>query len=180
MTLFGDPQACKLSRMPSVEVKPCSQELIDLLERLDQSQLDLAHHRERWDLQQQGLAIYLTAWQQDQVVGRMTLLKESKYQPIRDAFPGYWEMNALEARPQGRGVGTVLINTAEQWVAESGGPGLGVGVGPDNNGARRLYERLGYVEWSEGRVIDEWDERDESGRLVRAHADECLYLLKSR
>lgn len=87
-------------------------------------------------------------------------------------------MNALEARPQGRGVGTVLIQAAEKRAAEHGATELGLGVGPDNVGARRPYLRLGCVEWPQGLVVDEWDERDESGRVVRAHADECLYLLK--
>jgi hypothetical protein len=52
-------------------------------------------------------------------------------------------------------------------------------MGPDNTGVRGLYRELGYVETQLSEVIDEWGERDESGRGVRAHAGACLYPMKS-
>ena len=161
-----------------MEIRPCTQESIRQLERLGRSPAEMAHHRERWAWQEQGVAVYLLAWRDGQDVGRTTPLKESKYETVRSAFPGIWAMNALEARPQGRGVGTLLITAAEQRAAESGCTVLGLAVGPENLRARALYERLGYVEWRRGRVIDVWDECDDAGRVVRAHADECVYLVK--
>ncbi|MEP6665417.1 MAG: GNAT family N-acetyltransferase [Nocardioidaceae bacterium] len=161
-----------------MEVSPCTRESIQCLEQLNQSWADMLHHRERWAWQQQGTAIYLLAWQNGQVVGRTTLLKGSKYDEVRAALPDLWEMNALEARPQGRGVGTLLIKASEQRAAENGVPAFGLAVEPENLGAHRLYQRLGYDEWPQSRVIDEWDEYDELGRLLHTHADDCLYLLK--
>jgi ribosomal protein S18 acetylase RimI-like enzyme len=162
----------------SVEVGPCTLDSMRVLEELATDGAELAHHRQRWAWQNRGIAIYLLAWQDDLVVGRATLLKGSKYEEVRAAFPRAWEMNALEARPQGRGVGTRLIAEAERHAAACHAPVLGLAVGPDNTGARRLYRRLGYGETQLREVIDEWDERDELGRVIRVHADACLYLMK--
>jgi GNAT superfamily N-acetyltransferase len=85
---------------------------------------------------------------------------------------------SVEARPPGRGIGTMLIKTAEQLAVENGCLLTGLAVSPRNLDARRLYQRLGYVEWPGGLVVDRWDERDDTGRLLRSHADHCLYLVK--
>jgi ribosomal protein S18 acetylase RimI-like enzyme len=169
---------CERHGVGSMKVGPCTRESMRRLEALATDHADLVHHRERWAWHGQGTAIYLLAWQDDRLVGRATLLKASKYEEVRAAFPGAWEMIALEARPQGRGVGTRLIAEAERQAAASQAPVLGLAVGPDNAGARRLYRRLGYVETQLREVIDEWEERDKVGRVVRAHADACLYLMK--
>lgn len=87
-------------------------------------------------------------------------------------------MNALEARPQGQGIGTATIGAAENEAARRGASVVGLAVEVDNDGARRLYERLGYVQWGHGLVIDRWTERDDRGEVVREHADECFYFTK--
>ncbi|HEU4949003.1 MAG TPA: hypothetical protein VFT31_17780 [Kribbella sp.] len=48
----------------------------------------------------------------------------------------------------------------------------------DNPRARRLYERLGYVRWTGGQVLDEWTEQNEDGSIIRTHRDSCDYFLK--
>ena len=52
-------------------------------------------------------------------------------------------------------------------------------VEPDNERARRLYDRLGYRDWGRGTVVDEWAERDENGNVLVLHRDECSYLVRS-
>jgi RimJ/RimL family protein N-acetyltransferase len=50
-----------------------------------------------------------------------------------------------------------------------------LGVGVDNPGARRLYERLGYADWGHGIIVETWVERDRDGPPVRV--SERLHVL---
>lgn len=164
--------------MDPVVVRPCSADDLSRLKRSVVPADALAHHRERCGMQQRGAARYLLAWSGDTVVGRVTLLHASKYAGVRERG-ALWEMNALEAVPQGRGVGTLLVTAAEE-VARAEGPGvLGLAVEPSNAGALRLYERLGYRDWGDGMVLDEWTERGTDGRVLREHRTPCRYLLKA-
>lgn len=46
---------------------------------------------------------------------------------------------------RGRGVGTLLMNTARSFAVLSGGKGMVLETATDNLNAQRLYESLGYV-----------------------------------
>lgn len=139
---------------------------------------DMLHHEERWASQLHREAVYLLAWHGPEVVGRVTLLFRSRYPEVRLLLAGAAEMNALEARPQGQGIGTALILAGQQEARRYGARVLGLAVEVQNHGARRLYERLGYVLWQHGLVIDRWTQRDDTGRAVSEQADECFYLTK--
>ena len=140
---------------------------------------DRAHHEERLRMQERGEATYLVAWRGDRPCGRVTILHCSKYAEVRRVLGRFPELNALEAIPQGHGIGSQLIASAEERAAATGHPTIGLAVGYDNPAALRLYLRLGYVEWRHGTVIDRWIERDEAGEVVGVHADPCRYLVKS-
>jgi GNAT superfamily N-acetyltransferase len=139
---------------------------------------DRAHHEERSRMHQRGEATYLVAWTGPMPCGRGTVLHRSKYKVIRDAMGDFPEMNALEATPQGAGIGSRLIASAVERAKAMGACRIGLAVEHENTRARRLYERLGYVEWKGGEVIDRWLERDSRGNVVREHADPCSYLVK--
>ncbi|GAB3917745.1 hypothetical protein GCM10011575_41730 [Microlunatus endophyticus] len=160
-----------------LRVEPCSE--LDLERLLSQDLVPhvAAHHRERFALQGAGAATYLLAWRGHQNVGRATIYNESKYRPVRVTYPATAEINALEAYPQRQGIGTALIAAAESRAAHRRFPSIGLAVEPSNPDARRLYERLGYVLWGRGRVVDEWVEPRDDGDLV--HRDPCDYLIKS-
>ncbi|MEV4534004.1 GNAT family N-acetyltransferase [Asanoa sp. NPDC049518] len=53
---------------------------------------------------------------------------------------------------RGRGYGTALVHAAEDLVRSRGHARVVLGVGVGNPAARRLYERLGYVEWPHGTI----------------------------
>lgn len=112
------------------------------------------------------------------VVGRATLLLRSRYPQVCSLCPGLAEINALEARPQGEGIGTALIMAAEQQARQRSVPIVGLAVDVTNDGARRLYVRLGYALWPHGTVIDHWAPRDDEGQVLGEQADECFYLTK--
>ena len=58
-----------------------------------------------------------------------------------------WLLGDLFTTPnaRGRGVATLLMNTARSYVVLSGGKGMVLETATDNFNAQRLYESLGYV-----------------------------------
>jgi RimJ/RimL family protein N-acetyltransferase len=50
-------------------------------------------------------------------------------------------------------------------------------VGVDNPNARRLYERLGYVDWDHGTIAGTWVERDHHGSPITL-SETCHVLVK--
>ena len=139
---------------------------------------DRFHHGERSRMHERGEATYLLAWDGELPCGRVTLFHRSKYEQVRDALGNFPELNALEATPRGRGIGSKLVAAAEARTTAVGAHRIGLAVDHGNVAARRLYERLGYVEWEHGDVVDRYAERDGSGRVVAEHADLGAYLVK--
>lgn len=58
-----------------------------------------------------------------------------------------WLLSDLFTAPaaRGRGVGTLLMNTARSFALSTGAKGLILETATDNYGAQRLYESVGYV-----------------------------------
>lgn len=160
-----------------MDIRPATQADMDGL--IAPAEPAAQHHlRERWATQQQGGGLFLLAHLDGEVVGHTMLFRASKYDEVRDAHD-VAEINALHAYVQGQGIGTAIIRAAEAIAAgEWSRAGIGLAVGADNPGARRLYERLGYRLLEGDPVIDRWTEKDADGNVVRAHADPCDYLLK--
>lgn len=89
---------------------------------------------------------------------------------VRTAFPGVPMLNHLEVAPgwQGQGIGTRLVRAAEDAARRRGFDRIVLGVGVDNPDAKRLYERLGYVDWENGPVVARWTEPDGAGGVREA------------
>ncbi|MBI1682486.1 GNAT family N-acetyltransferase [Caulobacter hibisci] len=81
--------------------------------------------------------------------------------PHPDVQPGHGELYriyVLKAH-QGGGAGSLLLNTALDWLEQDGPRPLWIGVWSENYGAQRLYGRLGFEKVGEyffpvGRVQD--------------------------
>lgn len=69
--------------------------------------------------------------------------------------PGSWYVNAVATAPayRGQGVGSALMQLAEQLAMKSGADALSLIVAEENVAARRLYERLGYQEMARQAII---------------------------
>lgn len=69
-------------------------------------------------------------------------------QELENEAPGSWYVNVLACHPGFRnlGIGSALMRQAEELAREAGLGNLSVIVFDTNKGARRLYERHGYVE----------------------------------
>src|ERR671921_290722 len=75
---------------------------------------------------------------------------------IRPAAAGDLE---VAGRRQRRGIGTALVRGGEDTARRFGRDLIALGVGLDNPGARRLYERLGYTDWGHGPTVASWQEQ---------------------
>jgi GNAT superfamily N-acetyltransferase len=87
---------------------------------------------------------------------------------VRRHLPGVPRLDHLEVLGPftRRGIGTALIRAAEDTARRLGHEQLALGVGVDNRGARRLYERLGYADWGHGTVVGTWVEYPDAGPPV--------------
>jgi GNAT superfamily N-acetyltransferase len=113
-----------------------------------------------------NLGELLVAWLNDIPVGDVYLWCEELEEPeLREAYPGVPLLNHLEVAPahQGKGIGTALVHAAEDAARARGYDRVVLGVGSDNPSAKRLYERLGYVDWGKGPIVARWTEPDGQG-----------------
>jgi GNAT superfamily N-acetyltransferase len=162
-----------------MDIRPAGLADVDrLVASLEQYPAAQHHIRGRWATQERGNGVYLIAHRDGEVVGQTMVLRESKYDEVRAASAPA-EINGLDAYVKNQGVGTALIRAAEATAIEWGRPAIGLAVGLDNPGARRLYDRLGYQLLHGLRVLDHWTEQAADGTVVRSHADPCDYLLKT-
>jgi ribosomal protein S18 acetylase RimI-like enzyme len=81
--------------------------------------------------------------------------------------PGTGTLFQLSVHPalQSCGIGTLLIQAAEQRIRARGLHRAALGVEKSNPRARALYDRLGYTAY--GRAPDSWDEQVPDGTIVR-------------
>ena len=99
---------------------------------------------------------------------RLSLADEPE---LRRHLPGVPLLNHLEVLParQSRGIGTRIIAAAERTVHDLAYRRLALGVGIDNPRARKLSERLGYVDWGNGTVDTSYDVHRDDGRVDTFH-----------
>ncbi|MEO6712232.1 MAG: GNAT family N-acetyltransferase [Mycobacteriales bacterium] len=64
---------------------------------------------------------------------------------LLDAYPAHLHIDLL-ADYQGRGLGKKLMRVFLDELAESGVPGVHLGVGTDNTNAMAFYDRMGFTE----------------------------------
>lgn len=75
-----------------------------------------------------------------------------------------WQF-AVHPALQSCGIGTLLIETAEQRIRDRGLDRAEIGVELSNPRARVLYERLGYVAYDER--LESWDQQEPDGSISR-------------
>lgn len=84
---------------------------------------------------------YLVAWDEDEPIGHAHVA----WTGTTLGIPEIQDVFVLPER-RGRGIGTELSEAAERLVAERGLGRISVSASADNEGALRLYRRLGYRE----------------------------------
>lgn len=87
-------------------------------------------------------------------------------QELENLAPGTWYVNVLAVRPQfrGLGLGTRLLDLADETGRARGKRGMSVIVSDANPGARRLYQRCGYREAATRAMVkDDWQNEGATG-----------------
>jgi len=119
-------------------------------------------HKYRFERQTEGKSLYLIAWSGSKPVGHLYIIWDGHCWLNNKAAAQYAngcpELNALSVIPefQNQGIGTCLIATAEEIIKAKGLKSAGICVGIKNLRAKRLYERLGYVDWGQGSLEDSY------------------------
>jgi len=92
-------------------------------------------------------------------------------------YPGAGSLWQLAVHPalQSCGIGTLLIEAAEQRILARGLTRAEIGVEVSNPRARALYERLGYVAYDER--PESWDQQNPDGSITR-YETTCTQLRK--
>ncbi len=160
-------------------IRPLALEEIRLLEARMPRQMP-GVHRERWESQEQGTAVYLIAWQDDAPVGHLVIhWAGSVDEPVASASSGCPNLSDIAVHPDwpSRGIGSQLMAAAERLVAQRGYQRVGLSVALDNVRARSLYERRGYGEAGLGPYPIRWPYLDEQGQ-ERWREETCIYLIK--
>lgn len=129
--------------------------------------------------QQNGRGALFVGRLGDTIVGTVYLwLEAAEESPIREYLPNVPLLTHLKVVPEFRnhGFGTRLVAAVERRVRELGRREVALAVEENNTEAMRLYERLGYREWSYGFV-----ECDKDVSLLGgdAHREKCFVLTKS-
>ena len=79
---------------------------------------------------------------------------------LENLAPLTWYVNVLAALPEhrGRGFGARLLALAEEIARDRGLPAMSLIISSGNAGARRLYQRTGYVETARRAIVkDGWE-----------------------
>lgn len=90
------------------------------------------------------------------------------------AHEGAGTLTQLATMPElrGLGIGTRLISQLEEKIRQHGLHTAILGVEIDNPDAKRLYDRLGYIEYDQ--TQESWEEKDEHGQPYTYVADVIL------
>jgi GNAT superfamily N-acetyltransferase len=160
--------------MSEVEIRQARWEDLEVLAKaLGQEQF----FADRLDRQDRGRGMLLTAWLDRRPIGDVYLwFEDAEELEIRQHLPRVPLLTHLEVVPEHRnhGIGTLLIDVAENRAREEGFDRLALAVAVDNPKATRLYERLGYGNWNQAPVT--CYSLDARGRERRAEL--CHVLVK--
>lgn len=90
------------------------------------------------------------------------------------AHEGAGTLTQLATMPElrGLGIGSRLISQLEERIRQHGLHTVIIGVEIDNPDAKRLYDRLGYIEYD--RTQESWEEKNEHGQPHTYVADVIL------
>ena len=84
------------------------------------------------------------------------LPEETRFFTDKEAQPGEWYLDTLAVaeHAQGRGVGTALLKALPDYLKQHGEKMISLSVDLQNPGAKKLYERMGFVKKGELMIGD--------------------------
>ena len=97
----------------------------------------------RWQMQEEDVAIFV-AEQDGQVAGYVYAgLEPQSWKELREAA-GFIHDVIVDAPGRRTGIATTLVEAAAEWLKERGAPRVLLWTASPNEGAQRLFERLGF------------------------------------
>lgn len=137
-------------------------------------------HADRVSRQQAGNAVYLVAWLGSLPVGHALIeWGGSDVENVLSQLHNCPDIEDLFVVPSCRsqGIGPLILDHAEGLSIQHGYNQIGLGVDVNNRRARRLYQRLGYIDAGFGEYRTGWYYLDREGRKQLA-TEVCNYLVK--
>jgi GNAT superfamily N-acetyltransferase len=163
--------------MTQVVVRECREDDVVLLEQQIPSPGLNRFHEARFRRHQDGLSTFLIAVVDDTPVGCGEILWQGCRAPEVTARCPELSGLTVQAARRSQGIGTAIVQAAEQLARRQGHRHLGLGVDDENVRAAALYLRLGYQETG-CRYLDRYPYLDEQGTPQMA-ADPCRFLVKT-
>jgi len=153
----------------TITIKPAEASQLDVLEHEFSPRSLSKHHFKRYEVQKKGEGVYLIAWYDHTPVGHFLLrwsgpddAHVKSYVNVKQS--AYLSGGETRVAYRRKGVATVLIREAERLAKAKGCVQIGLKVGStDNPDAKRLYKRLGYVDWGYGDFLISWEYIDLDG-----------------
>lgn len=160
-----------------LQIRPFEPGDVEMLERSLPSE-DEAKFRRRLSEQQAGGIVGLVAWREGKPVGH-AFVRWKPGAPLDSGLPGTPVVTDLAVAQdmQSKGIGTILMDEAERIIREAGYERVAIGVDSTNEGARRLYSRLGYRDSGINPVRSRGSFIDRSGTF-RTHEGTLVHLVK--
>lgn len=156
-----------------VEIRKLNKVELGLVEKAMPSQ----HHKQRLNTKN---ADYLIAWADGEPIGHLLL----RWRGLDNAFLLSKNLNYPCVEAVGvrvdfwhKGIGTRLMQKAQDLISEKGFGKIGVAVGVKNERAGNLYEKLGYRDLGFGEFEVSWGYVDENG-TEKSEGETCVYLVK--
>ncbi len=154
------------------------------IRKLDEAELGVVgkampsqHHKKRLNTPS---ADYLIAWVGGEPIGHLLIRwsgTDNTFLAAKNLGYPYVEAVGVRVDFWSKGVGTQLMQKAQDLVKEKGFGKIGVAVGLDNERAKGLYKKLGYVDSRFGEFEVNWDYVDETGQ-EKSEGEICVYLVK--
>ncbi|SFJ33666.1 Acetyltransferase (GNAT) family protein [Paenibacillus sp. UNC496MF] len=164
-------------------VKPAEAVQIDCVHRIfSPGDYSRPQHR-RYEVQSNGEGVYLIAWHLEAPVGGFLVRwsgpqDEAVSARIDVTNSAFLEGGLTIDEYRRKGVATAIIGEAERLAKEHGCTRIGLEVGSsDNPDAKRLYEKLGYVDWGHGDLTIRWGSMDAEGN-TRMDAEVVTFMDK--
>jgi GNAT superfamily N-acetyltransferase len=140
----------------------------------------LDYHERKIEEQLSGGVLWLIAWRDGLPVGHLQIGWSGAERPEMASHLGdcpHVSRVGVRAEMRSQGIGSAMIEAAEDIIRKRGYGRVGLAVAIDNDRARRLYQRLGYRGCGHGTYTVSWYQYD--GNEPRERVEEvCIYLWK--
>jgi ribosomal protein S18 acetylase RimI-like enzyme len=170
----------KKALFKALRIRLIAETELSYLDHIFESEYPRSHADDLED-QSLGKVSFCIAWIGSHAIGHI-LVKWAgpRADLVKQEFPNCPEIYRLEVLKPYRsiGIGRLLINIVCEEATEKGFEMIGLGVDDLNLRASSLYQRLSFVQSSVNHYIDEYQQLNEAGEVVKV-AESGTWLIKT-